>query len=638
MFSSINTGVKEKTAEHILRLVLFLFLAFLPSVWQGQYALGLLTLMAVYGVLLIGLDATVGYLGQVNLAHAALFAIGAYGTALSIKAGAPFPFALLAGIITAFIPGAALAIPSLRLEGPQFALSTLSFASLTIVVLNQCESITNGALGLTIERPSLFSIKLDPTGFYWFCLVVLYSIWMASDQLLKSRIGMAIEALHDSPTATDALGIGSLRHKVLAFAWGSALAGLAGGLHVMNFGYLQPAAFGYELMVVLLLGVVFGGRRSQWGAFLGAAVVTMLPNLLSNRILFSALVSTGCLLAFISPVKTLITRRMPSFNEAAPACAMLFALLLSLFVPNIEEWRKGIFALFLFAAVVGLPDGIAGALTAAVNKILVFNPEPLPEAKGSIPSPKVLSGNPLRTSHLSKFFGGVTAVDTFSIEIKPGEIFGLVGPNGSGKTTLINLVSGLYSPDTGSIEIAGSHPRHGSLMAAAAAGASRTFQNLQPFYSLTALDSIIVCQKKVDRPAAMGLLRTVGLEDKARKRCSELSFGDLRFLEIGRALATRPRILMLDEPAAGMSKPDITRLIRLIDSIKQTASIGILLIEHHQDVITELCNRVAVMNGGSLIALGTPEEIRKNPRVIEAYLGAEDLHASCMIKTEEKPC
>ncbi len=623
MFAGISLGLRENTVERIVRTAIFIGLAALPALWQGQYALGLLTLMAVYGVLLIGLDTTVGYLGQINLAQAALFALGAYGTALAIGAGASLPLALAAGIAGALLPGAALALPALRLEGPQFALSTLSFATLSIIVLNECESVTNGALGLSISRPLLFSLPLDATSFYWLCLALLFVAWEASKTLFRSRFGLAIEALRDSPTATDALGIGALRHKVLAFAWGSALAGLAGGLHTMNFGYLQPAAFGYDLMVMLLLGVVFGGRRSQWGAFLGAAVIAMLPNLLSNRTLFSFLVSFGCVLTVVPPIRALLSHKVPLFRQAAPAIAMTLAVTLVFFIPNVEEWRKGIFALFLFAVVVGFPNGIAGAVTATLRQFIHFTPLPILPATGGISSSKKTEGIALRLSDLCKSFGGMRAVDNVTLDIGQGETLGLIGPNGSGKTTLVNLISGLYTPDSGSVEIAGKRPVCGSLMSAFSAGAARTFQNLQPFHGLTALESILVCQQGGGESEAMGWLLAVGLEGKARIRCSGMSYGDLRFLEIARALSTRPRLLMLDEPAAGMSKPDIARLIELIGSIKR-AGVPILLIEHHQNVVAELCDRVAVMDGGRLIALGTPNQIRRDPKVIEAYLGADD--------------
>ncbi|MEI6757202.1 MAG: branched-chain amino acid ABC transporter ATP-binding protein/permease [Chlorobium sp.] len=638
MFGTLTLGLKEKTAERIVRLLLFAGLALLPTFWHGQYALGLLTLMAVYGVLLIGLDATVGFLGQVNLAQAALFGLGAYGAALFIQAVPSLPLALVAGIAAAVIPGAALAIPSLRLEGPQFALSTLSFATLSVICLNESESLTNGALGMSISRPSLFGgVALNATNFYFLCLVVLFLAWWASQLLLKSRFGLAIEALRDSPTATDALGIGVLRHKALAFAWGSALAGLAGALHAMNFGYLQPAAFGYDLMVILLLGVVFGGRRSQWGAFSGAAVIAMLPNLLSNRTLFTSLVTFGCLIAIVPPLRSLFSRKTPSFRETAPVGAMAVALALAFFAPNVEDWRKGIFALFLFAAVVGLPDGIAGAVGVTLRKLIRFKPDPLPAATGGIQSPEPFEGLALHVSDLCKSFGGVRAVDNVTVEIKQGETLGLIGPNGSGKTTVVNLISGLYTPDSGSVKIAATRPAPGSLMSASSAGAARTFQNLQPFSGLTALESVMVCQRDRGTSKAMGWLREVNLEEKARFRCSEMSYGDLRFLEIARALSTRPRLLMLDEPAAGMSKPDIVRLVDLVTRIKK-AGISILLIEHHQDVIAELSDQVTVMDGGRIIAKGTPDEVRRHPAVIQAYLGTDDSNAQPGDEPKEPSC
>ncbi|CAK0778295.1 membrane hypothetical protein [Azospirillaceae bacterium] len=210
---------------------------------------------------LIGLDVTVGYLGQVNLAQVAFLGLGAYAAGLSVTILELGLFgALVASLLIGLIFGGLLAFPALRLEGPQFALATLSFSALTTTALNELESLTNGAQGLSLFRPTLFGYGVHAQGFYWLCLGVTALVWLGMRNFLSGQFGRAFEALRDSPIATDAMGVGAYQHKIIAFAVGSALGGLAGGLYAFNFQYLQPQIFVYELMVILLLGVVLGGR------------------------------------------------------------------------------------------------------------------------------------------------------------------------------------------------------------------------------------------------------------------------------------------------------------------------------------------------------------------------------------------
>jgi branched-chain amino acid transport system permease protein len=238
-------------------LIAFILLACIPLAVSNSYVLGLLTLLAIYGILLIGLDVSVGYLGQVNLGHAAFLGLGAYAGGLCVMVfGFSMLPALLASLLVGFVFGGLLAFPALRLEGPQFALATLSFSALTATTLNELESITQGAQGLQVDRPLLFGLHLGPQAFFWMCLFLLALTWIAMKNLLSSHWGRAFEALRDSPIATDAMGVGVFRHKVAAFALGSGLGGLAGGLYAFNFQFLQPSSFVYELMVILLLGVV----------------------------------------------------------------------------------------------------------------------------------------------------------------------------------------------------------------------------------------------------------------------------------------------------------------------------------------------------------------------------------------------
>jgi branched-chain amino acid transport system permease protein len=619
-------------------------LAIVPLTVDNTFVLGLLTLLAIYGILLIGLDVTVGYLGQVNLAQAAFLGLGAYTAGLCVNnLGFSLPLALAAGTAVGTFFGGILAFPALRLEGPQFALSTLSFMALSATVLNEWESLTGGAQGLHVTRPPLLGLTLDAKGFYWLCLVILALVWLAMRNLLASQWGRAFEALRDSPIATDAMGIGTHRHKAAAFALGSGLGGLAGGLYAFNFQYLQPQSFGWELMVILLLGVVLGGRKSLWGAFVGATIIVLLPNLLSNRLLFQIFSATGLLLALIAGMRGLMRKQSKPFQAIAPAVAMGLLVVGGLFVTNTEDWRKAIFALMLFSVVVGLPDGLMGFAARFLTRLfnIALPPLPAPRALSAVLEPRPAGGSPLlELTSLQQYFGGVRAVDGVTMTVRSGQIHGLIGPNGSGKSTLVNVISGLYTPTGGEILYQGKPLVRGSLFRVARMGISRTFQNLQIFSELSALDNVMVPLKGVygrplplvllglgtaaERKAeadALTLLEMVGLRNEARTPAKDLTYGAQRFLEIARALARRPRLLILDEPAAGLARPDVARLMEIIRKIHESGT-TIILIEHHMDVVSELCDIVTVLDGGKIIAEGKPAEVNRNPAVIAAYLGS----------------
>lgn len=626
-------------------LVAFSVLAAIPFFISNSYALGLLTLLAIYGILLIGLDVSVGYLGQVNLGHAAFLGLGAYASGLCVMLlGFGMPAALAVSLLVGLVIGALLALPALRLEGPQFALATLSFSALTVTTLNEWESLTGGAQGLQLDRPTLLGLHLGAAGFYWLCMILLALVWMLMRNLLSSHWGRAFEALRDSPIATDAMGVGTYRFKVAAFAIGSALGSFAGGLYAFNFQYLQPHSFVYELMVILLLGVVLGGRKSLWGAVVGAALIVLLPNLLSNRMLFQVFSALGLLMAVVAGVRGMMNKSTKPFQAIAPIVAMGSLVVGGMLVSNTEDWRKAIFALMLFSVVVGLPEGLMGFVTRFLSKLFSVAPPPLPTpaALDEVLAAKPLQDKPLlELRKLKRYFGGVKAVDDVSMTVHSGHIHGLIGPNGSGKSTAVNVISGLYAPTGGQILLHGKALPEGSLYKVARVGIARTFQNLQLFGELSALDNVMVALKGVYRcplpllllgfarreerraqAQSLALLELVGLAQQARSKAKDLTYGAQRFLEIARALACKPDLLILDEPAAGLAQPDVAQLINIIKRIHQRG-ITIILIEHHMDVVSELCDRVTVLDGGKVIAEGSAEEVKRHPLVIQAYLGVE---------------
>jgi ABC-type branched-subunit amino acid transport system ATPase component len=293
--------------------------------------------------------------------------------------------------------------------------------------------------------------------------------------------------------------------------------------------------------------------------------------------------------------------------------------------------------------VVGLPEGLMGFAAQALARLFRVAPPPLPPAAplDEVLPPRSAGGEPLlEVRGLQRHFGGVRAVDGIDLSVRAGTIHGLIGPNGSGKSTLVNVVTGLYTPTAGELLLRGAPLPRGSLFKASRAGVARTFQNLQLFSGMSALENVMVALRDAYRAPlplvlaglgrgeerraqaeALALLALVGLEGEARTPVKDLTYGSQRFLELARAMARKPELLILDEPAAGLAHPDVVRQVEVIRRI-HGRGLTIVLIEHHMDVVSELCEVVTVLDGGRVIAEGRPDQVKRHPKVIAAYLGS----------------
>ena len=549
--------------------------------------------MCVYWVLVSGLNLVVGFAGQLAIGWVSLLTIGAY-VASALAAGRVTPeipayvslvIAALFGAVFGLIAG----LPALRLRTFYFAMTTLGLSTIVTQIALAWRSVTGGGVG--IPGPSMPAPFDTPWGFYYFTLILaLICTWMTCN-IAASRFGRSLVALRDAEVAAEAVGIYKPRLLMTVFLFSGALAGLAGGLFASLQSYITPDAFTFDLSVLFFIAILIGGRGSVLGPLLGTAVLTILPEF------------------------------------AAP----------------LVQWSTFLYAVLLLLIVLLVPGGIADLLD-------FRNRKPLEQHREIHPRPELLGqilGDEKRESMLDLkgivlAFGGVRAVDGVDLQLKTGEVHGLIGPNGSGKTTVLNVISGYYAPQHGSVMREGADFVREGAHTRARYKIARTFQTPRIIGKSSVVDNVMIggatdgrasfvetmlalSRHRRDeahlREKGMTALALVGLERIANVRADRLQHSELRFVEIARALMMKPSFLLLDEPAAGLSVDEIKRLGQLIKAIGRQGT-GVLLVEHHADLIFDICDRVTVLNLGKVLVSGTPDYIRKHQEVINAYLGA----------------
>jgi len=569
----------------------------LPAfVGANSYALFVATQLGIYIIAAIGLNLLAGYAGQVSLGHAAFVAIGAYSVALlTVDHHWPFWAAAVVGMVLAAGLGVLAALPAFRLSTWYFAFITLAFALVFEKMIVEWRWLTKGFAGVVgVPPPSAFGYEFGPRPLYYTVVAVTVIAFILVRNVVHSRFGRAFVAVRDVEPAALAVGASPQRTKLVAFVISAALAGVAGAFFAVQKTVVTPDDFTADFSIFFLLTVVLGGLGTLWGPIIGALVFFLIPELLAG----------------------------------------------------LQSWRMLIYGGMLLGLMLFAPHGLYGALRQAWRRMAPANPAEsaaLSEAREHPP----ITGLALDISGLRKQFGGVQALDGVDLSVPAGSCCAIVGPNGSGKTTLLNLASGYYVPDAGSVKIGGIEALGSGAQRIAARGVGRTFQTPRLIADLTALDNVMLgaytreragllstalrlpfarAEARRLRQEALGFLQFVGVSDRANIEAGEIPHGQQRLIEIARAMMGGARLILLDEPAAGLSMSELERLERLITRICGLGA-TIVIVEHHLDLVANVASHVTVLDRGAVLAAGKPSAVFNDERVMRAYMGDRALKA-----------
>jgi branched-chain amino acid transport system permease protein len=566
----------------------------LPLWLTSAYHLHVVIMAGIFTILALSLNLLLGYTGQLSLGHAAFFGIGAYTSALlALRLQWPFWVGLPAGAALAGLAGWAIGRLALRVRGAYFVLVTISFAGVISLVSVNWMELTNGPLGLPgVPAPELagFVFRTKST-YYYLVLAAAAGAYLLCRRLVHSRLGRAFLALRENEPLAESVGVDPTRTLVLAAVVSAAMAGVAGSLYAHYTRFVSPEVFLFSYTVTMVIMVVAGGKGTLAGPVVGAVLFTVLPEALREAMAW--------------------------------------------------QWQMLAYGVVLVLLVFFLPRGIV---------VLGRGHEPLPDLPRETAGPPRLSERvngvaaeaPLAVDHLAVDFGGVAALGGVSFVVQPGTITSLIGPNGAGKTTAFNAITGYQRPRSGHVTLGEATLTARRPCDVARLGVVRTFQKTSVFPALSVHDNVMIglhlrgtvgvgailaalprvaAEEARLRAEAESIIAFVGLTARRATPASGLPYGEQRLVELAVALAAQPRMLLLDEPGAGMTGGEKERLVELIRRIR-AAGVTVFLVEHDMRLVMGISDTVIVLNHGRVIAEGPPAAMQAHPDVIRAYLGS----------------